>query len=175
MYWHYWVFFSSLQKLVMINCFPVDGASSPSPLQSILKKTSPLAKWQETAHTLKILSSLLFNGKEIRLFIIIFFVLSAWWQLLFLSFFFLSRCLSFGNISVKKTKQQKKTVGFKNPYMGTKKMFLLKSNISLGHIVKEKPCEMLTCSHISALTVSVETRQCPYVTCSYLQGRVLMR
>lgn len=45
----HWPYFSShLQKLVMINCFPVDRASIPSPLQSIFKKG-----WQRNFTTRK--------------------------------------------------------------------------------------------------------------------------
>lgn len=67
------MFFSYLQKHVMINCFPVDRASIPSPLQSVLKKadgdTSPLAKWQETAHTRDTLLCFLLAKKSTSFFV----------------------------------------------------------------------------------------------------------
>uniref|UniRef100_A0A3B5AC45 Ras-related protein Rap-1b n=1 Tax=Stegastes partitus TaxID=144197 RepID=A0A3B5AC45_9TELE len=62
------------EKLVMINCFPVDRASIPSPLQSILKKadreTSPLAKWQEMAHTQETLFCFLMTKKYTSSFVL---------------------------------------------------------------------------------------------------------
>ena len=48
-----------LAETIMIKCFPVDGASIPSPLQNIWNRLTEIhsQKWQETAHTVTIFFS----------------------------------------------------------------------------------------------------------------------